>query len=562
MYIVTMPQNQPESVEQVGVQVPEKPPELEAIDLPSIGVDEMNPPTSEFSEPTTVALAISDEIGTAFGKTNVNGDQQLLGSEGAEASGATPGSTGGGSTGGGSTGTNPHNRDTDGDTISDNLDRCPREPETFNGLDDADGCPDSSPPADSDNDTITDSTDNCPSVSNSNQLDTDNDGMGNACDADDDNDTVTDAIDACPLEPENFNGYEDTDGCPDVVTRIPDISISNVTLAEGDSGAKDFDFTVTRSGDIAGTSSIDFATADGTATVANSDYASNSGTVNFAAGETTKTLTVVVNGDAAVEPDETFFINLSNCANCTISDDQGLGTIQNDDIAPKVPDISINDVSRNEGNLRTTSFVFSVSRSGNLAGTSSIDFATADGTATSPIDYDSASGTISFAAGETTRTLTIFVNGDAAVEPDETFYVNLSDCVGCSILDSEGAGSILNDDFPPAPDPCDGVDNNANGIVDEGEVGVDDNGDGTMDEPGDGCPIVIPDTCDGLDNNHNGIIDEGVVGVDDDGDGVTDEPGEACPLPLVDTDGDGVPDGQDLCPTLAGAPEDGGCPVR
>ncbi len=88
---------------------------------------------------------------------------------------------------------------------------------------------------------------------------------------------------------------------------------------------------------------VDFATADGTATQPG-DYASNTGTVTFAPGETSKTVTVQVNGDTAVEPNETFFVNLSNATgNATIADNQGVGTIVNDD-ATGASNISINDV--------------------------------------------------------------------------------------------------------------------------------------------------------------------------------------------------------------------------
>src|SRR3989441_8920247 len=80
---------------------------------------------------------------------------------------------------------------------------------------------------------------------------------------------------------------------PISVTPLPGISINDVTLTGNGSGTKNFDFTVTRSGDTSITSSANFATADGTATVADSDYVANSGTLSFAAGETTKTITVI-----------------------------------------------------------------------------------------------------------------------------------------------------------------------------------------------------------------------------------------------------------------------------
>jgi len=111
---------------------------------------------------------------------------------------------------------------------------------------------------------------------------------------------------------------------------VPTISINDISNTEGNSGTKTFVFTVTRSGDTTSSSSVNFATAGGTAT-AGSDYVSNSGTLNFAASETTRTITIVVNGDTAKELKETFFVNLSNCLICSITDNQGKGTIRNDD---------------------------------------------------------------------------------------------------------------------------------------------------------------------------------------------------------------------------------------
>ncbi|MFM6405476.1 MAG: Calx-beta domain-containing protein, partial [Microcystis sp.] len=84
---------------------------------------------------------------------------------------------------------------------------------------------------------------------------------------------------------------------------------------------------------------LNYATADGTATTADNDYTAIATTsLTFNAGETSKTITVAVNGDNKVESNETFFINLSNLnangRNVTITDTQGQGTINNDDIAP------------------------------------------------------------------------------------------------------------------------------------------------------------------------------------------------------------------------------------
>ncbi|HEX9846703.1 MAG TPA: Calx-beta domain-containing protein [Candidatus Nitrosotenuis sp.] len=114
------------------------------------------------------------------------------------------------------------------------------------------------------------------------------------------------------------------------------ILINDVTLAEGNSGTTSFDFIVIRSGDTTGTSTVNFATADGTATLADSDYDINSGLLTFTDGQTTKTVSVLVNGDVVVEPNEQFLVDLSNCVGCIITDPQGIGTITNDDSPPSL----------------------------------------------------------------------------------------------------------------------------------------------------------------------------------------------------------------------------------
>jgi serralysin len=108
------------------------------------------------------------------------------------------------------------------------------------------------------------------------------------------------------------------------------ISINDVSITEGNSGTKLATFTVTRSGGTAAFD-VDFATANGTA-AAGGDYAPASGTLNFAPSENTKTISVVVSGDRAVESPETFVVNLSGATNgAVLSDGQGLGRILNDD---------------------------------------------------------------------------------------------------------------------------------------------------------------------------------------------------------------------------------------
>ena len=228
------------------------------------------------------------------------------------------------------------------------------------------------------------------------------------------------------------------------------ITISNVTAAEGNSGSTDFIFTVSiDQAHPTNPVTVNFTTADDSAT-AGSDYTVTSGTLTFAAGTTTLTqqITVPVSGDIVIEPDERFFVNLSNAsANATITDNQGWGTITNDDSAA----ISINDVTAAEGNAPgTTNFVFTVTLSAaDPTNPVTVDFTTVDDTATAGSDYTSASGTLTFAAGTATLTqqITVTVSGDALVEGDETFFVNLSNAsANATIADNQGLGTITTDD--------------------------------------------------------------------------------------------------------------------
>ncbi|OQP77188.1 hemagglutinin [Xanthomonas phaseoli pv. syngonii LMG 9055] len=225
---------------------------------------------------------------------------------------------------------------------------------------------------------------------------------------------------------------------------LPGLSINDVSVNEGNAGTTNATFTVSLSAPAgAGGVSFDLATADGTAT-AGVDYVASSLTRTIPAGSSSATFTVLVNGDTLAEPDETFFVNVSNVTGATVSDGQGLGTIVNDDAQPA---LSIDDVSVNEGNSGTTTATFTVSLSAASGQTVTVNYATAaDGTATAGSDYVARSGTLSFAPGVTAQGVAVTVNGDTAVEPNETFSVGLSGASNATIASATGTGTILNDD--------------------------------------------------------------------------------------------------------------------
>ena len=129
--------------------------------------------------------------------------------------------------------------------------------------------------------------------------------------------------------------------------------------------------------------------------------------------------------------------------NAVFNDNQGIGTILDDE-----PRISISDVARAEGNSGTTMFVFTVSLSAAYDAPVTVNFATANGTAKAGEDYNAASGTLTFAPGQTTQTITVGIKADKKKEADETFFVNLFGASNALVLDNQGRGTILDDDRP------------------------------------------------------------------------------------------------------------------
>jgi hypothetical protein len=223
----------------------------------------------------------------------------------------------------------------------------------------------------------------------------------------------------------------------------PSMWIYNRSVTEGNTGTTLAVFTVTLSAPSAQPVTVQYATADGTAT-AGSDFQACSGTLSIAAGQTAGTITVPVTGDRSPEPNETFFVNLSGATSATIADGQALATIVDDE-----PRISISDVSQAEGKKnKTTLFTFTVTLSVPYDQPVTVSFQTANGTATtSDNDYVAKSGTLTFAPGETTKTITIEVKGDSNREANEYFYLDLSGNSSNSMLDKKrGTGTILNDD--------------------------------------------------------------------------------------------------------------------
>ena len=163
---------------------------------------------------------------------------------------------------------------------------------------------------------------------------------------------------------------------------LPTVSIGDVSLAEADSGTTVASFVVALSAPSGKPITVDYATADGTATA--SDYSGASGTMSFVPGETSKTMDVDILGDTTYENDETFGVSLSNLVNVAPGTMAATGTITNDD---PLPQASIDDRSVTEGDAGTTAATFTVSLTNPSAFAISVDVATSDQSANAPADY-------------------------------------------------------------------------------------------------------------------------------------------------------------------------------
>ena len=232
-------------------------------------------------------------------------------------------------------------------------------------------------------------------------------------------------------------------------TPPPAISVSDTTVVEPAGGTVGAVFTLSLPAPPTQPVSVKVSTANGTAT-AGSDYvALPTTTVSWAPGDpATKTVTVPVLGDTIGEPTETFSLKLSSPTGAVLGDASGVARIV-DPQGP--PTISIGDAWTVEGNAGQHPMQFPVTLSQPVAAGQriTIKYSTAHGTATGGQDFTGTSGRmITWLPGDPqTKLISIPIHGDTAVEPDETFKVNLSHVTGgATVADGQAIGTILNDD--------------------------------------------------------------------------------------------------------------------
>lgn len=247
----------------------------------------------------------------------------------------------------------------------------------------------------------------------------------------------------------------------DLATPLPPpapltLTVADASAVEERPGGTWAAFEVFLSRDAAQPVTVSYATADGAA-LAGSDYDATSGTLSFALGETRKTVWVRVNDDSRSEGDEHFSLTLSApTGGATIADGEASVTIHDDEPAPYF--MSVADAAPvREGNTGqvTARFIVTLDRAADAP--ISVNYGTRDGTASSGgsgSDYQSAYGTITFAAGETSKVISVAVTGDKAVEADETFTLLLDGAPDSVIVTRpEATGTIVNDDVNVTPTP-------------------------------------------------------------------------------------------------------------
>ena len=223
---------------------------------------------------------------------------------------------------------------------------------------------------------------------------------------------------------------------------LPTLAVQNVTTS--DESASNITATVSLSAASSLTITANYNTADVSAT-AGIDYAATSGPLTFAPGDTSKSITIAIMSDSIDEIDETFEVQLSNIVNAVGSLTPGAVTITDDD---SQPDISIGDNSTADETAGSTNL--NVSLSAASGKTISVDYTTADGTASAGDDYTAATGTITFAPGITTQIIPIAALADSKDEDNETVSVSLNNPSNVTINDGLGVLTITDDDLPPS----------------------------------------------------------------------------------------------------------------
>jgi hypothetical protein len=223
------------------------------------------------------------------------------------------------------------------------------------------------------------------------------------------------------------------------------MSIADTTVVEKTGSSAQAKFRIAFSKPPAEGGTVSYKTVDGTAK-AGSDYAASSGTLQYSGGQTALLVSVEVFGDAATEQDERFSVELSGASgDVSLARDRATATVYDDDAPVARPSLSTDDIEVTESDgVQEATFALRLSNAAN--GTVTVSYETADDSATASADYEHRSGVVTFAPGETARTIVVPIAGDGVHEETETFTLLLSNASGAILPDVSAICTILNDD--------------------------------------------------------------------------------------------------------------------
>ena len=272
--------------------------------------------------------------------------------------------------------------------------------------------------------------------------------------ADTDGDGVNDDVDVFPLDIAEWLD-SDGDGIGDNADPTPyppagilDLTTATETIAENGSSIT---LTVERTNGSYGTVTLDYATQDGSAT-ASVDYQATTGTLSFADGEISKTITLNILDDATYEVDENFTLVLNNAQGGATLGTQASTeiTITNDDPVPPAGELVFSAASYSVGE-NGTSVSTTVDRINGSYGAVSVDYVTSDNSAVAGSDYQAATGTLNFGDGVTSQSFTVTIVDDSIFEGDELFNLALSNIQGGASLGFQSTAqvTIVEDEAAP-----------------------------------------------------------------------------------------------------------------
>ncbi|HEX7314813.1 MAG TPA: Calx-beta domain-containing protein [Pyrinomonadaceae bacterium] len=229
------------------------------------------------------------------------------------------------------------------------------------------------------------------------------------------------------------------------------VQFKRAAYEASESGSGTVTVTVTRTqGSTSGAASVDYATSDGVAKVG-LDYVAANGTLDFAPGETVKSFDVQLLNDTIDEDTQGFNVTLNNpTGGVALGGNSTTSVNVLDDDRPPVAEVDITGPIVAEGNTGTTPAVFKVRLNSVSERSISVSYSTINGTATPPQDYVAVSGSLTFAPGETVKTVGVPVHGDVVPEPEENFFFRVdSPGEGGQVFSSSTSGQIFDDDGAP-----------------------------------------------------------------------------------------------------------------